>query len=177
MSVATKVAIQINAKLGGCPWMVELPLNGLMTIGLDIARDSKNRNCTYAALVATMDLKAQQKFFSTVTSHSSGEELSSDLAMSITKALKEFRLLHGTLPKRILVYRDGVGEGQTQYVFEHEVKQLRDQLEQIYKSAGAEQYRLCFVVVSKRINTRIFARGDNPVSGTVVDNVITLPER
>lgn len=36
LSVATKVAIQMNAKLGGIPWMIEMPLNGLMTIGYDV---------------------------------------------------------------------------------------------------------------------------------------------
>lgn len=157
--------------------MVEIPLNGLMTVGLDISRDSKNRNNTYAALVATMDLKQNVSFFSTVTSHSTGESLSNDLNMSMTKALKHFHDLHGTLPARILIYRDGVGEGQTQYVFEHEVKELREHLEAIYKKAGFDRFKMCFVVVSKRINTRIFARQENPVAGTVVDDTITLPER
>ena len=44
MSVGTKVAIQMNCKLGGAPWMIELPLNGLMTIGFDVTRDVKDRN-------------------------------------------------------------------------------------------------------------------------------------
>lgn len=157
--------------------MVEIPLSGLMTVGLDIARDSKNRNITYAALVATMDLKQNVSFFSTVTNHSTGESLSNDLSLSMTKALQKFRQIHGTLPARILIYRDGVGEGQTQYVFEHEVKELREHLEGIYKQAGADRFRMCFIVVSKRINTRIFAGKENPVPGTIVDDTITLPER
>ena len=44
--------------------------------------------------------------------------------------------------------------------------------------------KFAFVVVSKRINTRFFAAGKkageayiNPPSGTVVDSVVTLPER
>jgi aubergine-like protein len=43
---------------------------------------------------------------------------------------------------------------------------------------GAENYRLAFIVVSKRINTRIFtADCQNPSPGTVVDDCVTLPER
>ena len=33
MSVATKVAIQMNCKLGGEPWSVKIPLKNTMVIG------------------------------------------------------------------------------------------------------------------------------------------------
>ncbi|GLV33300.1 P-element induced wimpy testis [Carabus blaptoides fortunei] len=38
MSVATKVAIQINCKLGGAPWTVEIPISNLMVVGFDTSR-------------------------------------------------------------------------------------------------------------------------------------------
>lgn len=46
MSIATKVAIQMNCKLGGAPWNIENPVQGLMTIGFDICHDTatKGRN-------------------------------------------------------------------------------------------------------------------------------------
>lgn len=42
--------------------------------------------------------------------------------------------------------------------------------------------KFAYIVVSKRINTRIFnktgnKRYENPVSGTVIDDDVTLPER
>uniref|UniRef100_T1GQW9 Piwi domain-containing protein n=1 Tax=Megaselia scalaris TaxID=36166 RepID=T1GQW9_MEGSC len=57
MSVATKVAIQINCKLGCAAWMIDLPLNGLMTIGFDIVKSSRDKSMAYGGLVATMDMK------------------------------------------------------------------------------------------------------------------------
>ena len=33
MSVATKVAIQMNCKLGGEPWTVKIPLENTMIVG------------------------------------------------------------------------------------------------------------------------------------------------
>ena len=33
MSVATKVALQMNCKLGGEPWAVKIPLKNTMVIG------------------------------------------------------------------------------------------------------------------------------------------------
>ena len=43
-----------------------------------------------------------------------------------------------------------------------------------------EELKFTYVIVSKRINTRFFKTGAqpaNPPSGTVVDDVVTLPER
>lgn len=43
MSIATKVAIQMNCKLGGAPWCIENSLKGLMTIGFDICHDAATK--------------------------------------------------------------------------------------------------------------------------------------
>lgn len=43
LSVATKIAIQINCKLGGVPWCVEIPLSGLMVVGFDVCHDTSRR--------------------------------------------------------------------------------------------------------------------------------------
>jgi aubergine-like protein len=47
-------------------------------------------------------------------------------------------------------------------------------LERIY---GGNIYKMAFIIVSNHINTRLFCEGNNPPPGTVVDDVITLPER
>lgn len=178
LSVATKVAIQMNCKLGAAPWMVAIPIKGLMTIGFDVTHDTNDKSKSYGALVATMDLQTHAKYFSAVSAHRNGEELSNELALNIIKALKEFRELHGCLPAKILMYRDGVGEGQLHQVLEHEIELVKQKLDEVYKKANVEGgYRMAFVIVSKRINTRIFRQTTNPIPGTVVDNVITLPER
>ena len=40
-------------------------------------------------------------------------------------ALRRYHELNGNLPERILIFRDGVGDGQLQTVVEHEVPQLK----------------------------------------------------
>ena len=40
MSVATKIGIQINCKMGGEVWAVEVPLKRLMVVGFDVNHDS-----------------------------------------------------------------------------------------------------------------------------------------
>ncbi|XP_055594938.1 protein aubergine [Uranotaenia lowii] len=180
MSVATKVVIQMNCKLGGVPWKVKIPLNGLMTIGFDVCHDAKDKAKSFGAMVATLDHdnKGTPKFFSTVSQHTHGEEISNYLPINTVKALNEYRKEYGELPKRIIFYRDGVGEGQLHYIYEHEVKSIVEKLNHIYKSAGAEQdVLLTFFIVNKRINTRFFDHRQNPKPGTVVDDIVTLPER
>lgn len=180
MSVATKVVIQMNCKLGGVPWKVKIPLNGLMTIGFDVCHDAKDKSKSFGAMVATLDHdnKGTPKFFSTVSQHTHGEEISNYLPINTVKALNEYRKEFGELPKRIIFYRDGVGEGQLHYIYEHEVKSIVDKLNQIYKSAGIDQdVLLTFFIVNKRINTRFFDHRQNPKPGTVVDDMVTLPER
>lgn len=44
MSIATKVAIQMNCKIGGIPWIVNIPLTSLMIVGFDVCHDTNSRN-------------------------------------------------------------------------------------------------------------------------------------
>lgn len=176
LSVPTKVAMQMLCKLGGAPWSIKMPLSKLMVIGYDVTHDTKDKSKSFGAMVATMDLKVRHQYFSAATPHSNGEELSNELSLNIVKALRVFQSVEGELPDRILIYRDGVGEGQTQYVYEHEVTNIQAKLKSVY--GDTKPIKLCFIIVSKRINTRIFTnQRRNPPPGTVVDDVITLPER
>ncbi|XP_038111911.1 protein aubergine [Culex quinquefasciatus] len=180
MSVATKVVIQMNCKLGGVPWKVKIPLSGLMTVGFDVCHDTKDKPKSFGAMVATFDYenKGVPKYFSTVSQHTHGEEISNYLPLNTVKALDEYRKEYGELPKRIIFYRDGVGEGQLHYVYEHEVKSIVEKLGEVYKKFGNDQDVLfTYFIVSKRINTRFFERRNNPKPGTVVDDIVTLPER
>ena len=43
MSVAGKIAMQLNCKLGGDLWAVEVPLKGLMVVGYDTYHDSSKK--------------------------------------------------------------------------------------------------------------------------------------
>jgi aubergine-like protein len=62
--------------------------------------------------------------------------------------------MNGTYPQRIIVYRDGVGDGQLKTVLAHEVVQFQQAFQRIspdYKP------RFTVIIVSKRINAKFFA--------------------
>ena len=58
------------------------------------------------------------------------------------------------LPARIIVFRDGVGDGDLPTVANHEVQQLAE----CFKEFGPDyRPRMGVIVVQKRINTKLFA--------------------
>ncbi|XP_011630854.1 piwi-like protein Siwi [Pogonomyrmex barbatus] len=172
MSIATKIAIQMSCKLGGAPWFVDIPLDGLMMVGFDVCHDTTIKTKDFGATVATMN-KQMTKYFSAVNAHTNGEELSNELCDNIRKAAQSYYQQNKSLPARIVIYRDGVGEGQVSQVFEREVVQIRKALDGMY--GGPNRYKMAFIIVTKRLNTRFFLNKNNPCSGTVVDDVITSP--
>ncbi|KZC11749.1 Protein piwi [Dufourea novaeangliae] len=171
-SIATKVAIQLACKLGGAPWSVELPPINLMVVGFDVCHDPNDKSRDFGAMVASLD-KSLTRYFSAVSAHTLGEEMSNEFSVNITKALHSYRELNKCLPSHIVIYRDGVGEGQVPYVFEHEVEQIKSKLKDIYGDPSG--VKMAFIIVTKRINTRIFHNRENPPPGTVIDDVVTNP--
>lgn len=122
----------------------------------------------------------------------------------VLEALMKYRSKNEKLPTCLVVYRDGVGDGQISYVHKIEVKLLKviifyialllyiniiiitiwnifffqTACEQFY---GPSSVPLAFIIVTKRINTRFFASSHNgpknPQPGTVIDNVVTDPTK
>eukprot|EP00092_Neocalanus_flemingeri_P037390 GFUD01040714.1.p1 GENE.GFUD01040714.1~~GFUD01040714.1.p1 ORF type:complete len:911 (-),score=265.15 GFUD01040714.1:184-2916(-) len=175
MSVATKVALQMNCKLGGEPWAVKIPLKNTMVIGYDTYHDSLHKDKSVGAVVASINATFT-KFISMADFHSNQSEMTDKMCPAIAKALRKYNSVNGCLPERVIMYRDGVGDGQIPYVVEHEVAAIT----KCFNEAGMDEVKFTYIIVSKRINTRLFrnnGKPTNPPSGTVVDDVITLPER
>lgn len=120
MSIATNIVVQIACKIGGTPWSVLVPLNRVMIVGYDVCHDTNDRSKSFGAMVATLD-KGMTQYYSAVTAHKNGEELSNEFAINILNAARRYRELNSALPDSIFIFRDGVGEGQIHFVFEHEV--------------------------------------------------------
>ncbi|XP_065199972.1 piwi-like protein Siwi [Planococcus citri] len=176
MSIATKITIQINCKLGGAPWGVDNPMKKGMVVGFDVCHDPRDRRRSYGALVASLD-PLLGWYYSAINCHASGDELYSSIAINMTKAVNRYmKVNEGRLPSPIIMYRDGVGDGDLKYVFEVEVVAIQEALEKLYKAKNTP-LAIAVIIVTKRINTRIFHNRKNPPPGSVVDDVITIPQR
>ncbi|KAI0210741.1 Piwi-like protein 2 [Lamellibrachia satsuma] len=179
-SVVQKVALQINCKLGGELWSVEIPSDNLMVCGIDVFHDIAKERRSIGGFVASLN-KTCTRWYSRVSYQMPGQELIDCLKVCFTASLRKYHEVNHRLPDRIIVYRDGVGDGQLPVVAGYEVKQLSECF-----ALFGETYepRLAVIVVQKRINTRIFARVghgrdenlDNPPPGTIVDHTVTRKE-
>ena len=177
-SFATKILVQMATKLGAKPWGLKIPPKNVMVAGFDTyhKKDGDRRGKSFGAFTASLD-PLFGRYFSQSLSHTAGEEISQNIAQMFAGALRAYQNANqGAFPTRIFFYRDGVGEGQLLEVRETEIKAVKDVI-----AATGQDIKLTFIIVSKRINTRFFTTDPgnirNPPSGTVVDDVATLPER
>ncbi|XP_060035645.1 piwi-like protein 4 [Erinaceus europaeus] len=176
MSVASKVAMQMACKLGGELWAVEIPLKSLMVVGIDVCRDAFSKEMLVLGFVASTNPQIT-RWFSRCVLQRSTSDVADCLKAFMTGALSKWHQCNHDLPARIVVYRDGVGDGQLKTLVEYEVPQLLSSVAQL----GAQPSpRLSVVVVRKRCAPRFFAEMSrsvqNPPLGTVVDSEATRPD-
>lgn len=128
-SVATKVAIQLNCKLGGEAWCLEIPLTTAMIIGYDTYHDSSTKGQSAGAFVASMN-RTFTRWYSRVTFHKTHQELGNTLAKNLLDAIGRYSQINGgAIPDRIFFFRDGVSDGQ--------IPQVRSPLGLVYAMPSA----------------------------------------
>ncbi|KHJ96221.1 PAZ domain protein [Oesophagostomum dentatum] len=121
LSIVLKIAYQMNCKMGGALWKVKIPMKRGMIVGYDLYHDSTLQGKTMGACVSTMDPE-YTKFYSQTQPHDSPTQLGTNLNIFILRAIqKYFKANDNTLPDKIFLYRDGVGDGQIRIVKEEEV--------------------------------------------------------
>ncbi|XP_045313543.1 piwi-like protein 1 isoform X2 [Leopardus geoffroyi] len=176
LAIATKIALQMNCKMGGELWRVDMPLKLAMIVGIDCYHDTTAGRRSIAGFVASIN-EGMTRWFSRCVFQDRGQELVDGLKVCLQAALRAWNSCNEYMPSRIFVYRDGVGDGQLKTLVNYEVPQFLDCL----KSAGrGYNPRLTVIVVKKRVNARFFAQSggrlQNPLPGTVIDVEVTRPE-
>ena len=193
------VALKFNLKLGGVNQKLDDAKLGVisegktMVVGIDVTHPSPGsaENAeSVAGMVASIDKELGQwpavLQLNGKKENRISEQVSKLDAMLRTR-LELWRTKGGNknLPENILIYRDGVSEGQYSMVLNQELPQLRKACEQVYPATDTKKGlpRISIVVVGKRHHTRFFAtsedpkltndKTDNPVNGTVVDRHVT----
>lgn len=176
MSVVTKIAIQMNCKLGGELWMSNIPMKRTMICGIDTYHDSAKKHGSVCAFIATCNDK-YTRYFSRATLQETHQELSSNLSITVKSACEQFKKVNNFYPEKIIIYRDGVGDGQLSMVKEHEIPQIERAFSMI--DSGYTPH-LSVIIVKKRGNSRFFAANGNklanPPYGTIIDTVVTRAE-
>ncbi|KAF4120452.1 PAZ domain [Geosmithia morbida] len=186
------LALKFNLKLGGVNQSVDPGNLGVvaegktMVVGIDVTHPSPGSAShapSIAGMVASIDARLGQWPGVLSIQSRSRQEMVSDLGAMLKSRLALWRARNkSALPENILVYRDGVSEGQYQLVLDTEVPLLREACRQVYPAPDQSRGlpRMAVVVVGKRHHTRFYAtqdadadRSGNTKPGTVVDRGVT----
>uniref|UniRef100_A0A1I8JVL5 Uncharacterized protein n=1 Tax=Anopheles quadriannulatus TaxID=34691 RepID=A0A1I8JVL5_ANOQN len=177
-SVVLKVLLQMNCKLGGSLWGVRVPIKRTMICGIDTYHEAKQRSNSVAAFVGSLDA-AFTHWYSRATVQERKEEILNGLCVSLEKTLQAYQRRNCHLPDRIIIFRDGVSDEQTNICQDYEIPQLQAACKLVQPDY---EPKITFIVVQKRIITRLFTMsrggGDgegqaNAPPGTVLDNTVT----
>lgn len=182
-------AMKVNLRLGGINQTLELPASSAliaagqtMVVGLDVTHPSPTDPDTFpsiASIVASANASLGQ-WPGEVKIQESRNEKVLYLDEMLRKRLQRWEDDNGKkLPQNILIYRDGVSEGQYNMVLTEELESIRKACKSVYKK---DQPNITILVGGKRHNTRFFPtrqtdmdRTSNCPNGTVVDRGITRP--
>ncbi|CAK9182106.1 unnamed protein product [Ilex paraguariensis] len=165
------LALKINAKLGG-----EEPV---MFVGADVNHPGAlNSTCpSIAAVVATMNWPAANRYAARVCPQNHRKEKILNFGTMCLDLVNTYAQLNQMKPKKIVVFRDGVSEGQFDMVLNEELLDLK-------RAIYEEHYcpTITLVVAQKRHQTRLFLENErdggasrNVPPGTVVDTTIVHP--
>lgn len=186
VSTLVNILLKVNAKLNGTNHKLQQsPLlnSKTMVIGADVTHPSPDQRDipSVVGVAASHDAHAF-KYNIAWRLQESTTEIIQDFGTIIHTQLKYFQNQNGNqLPDKIFYYRDGVSEGQFQFVLGEELDGFRKAFKSIKPDYDP---KLTIIVVQKRHHTRFFPdktkmrtndRNNNVPAGTVVDQKIVNP--
>ncbi|EEF41836.1 eukaryotic translation initiation factor 2c, putative [Ricinus communis] len=178
------LALKINAKLGGNNVELNdrLPYfegeDHVMFLGADVNHPG-SRNTTspsIAAVVATVNWPAANRYAARVRPQDHRKEKILNFGDMCLELVETYALLNKVRPGNIVIFRDGVSEGQFDMVLNEELIDLKRAFQSVNYTPT-----VTLIVAQKRHQTRLFpARSDgssngNVTPGTVVDTKIVHP--
>ncbi|GAD99066.1 RNA interference and gene silencing protein [Paecilomyces variotii No. 5] len=186
------VALKFNLKLGGSNQSLDNSKLGLlsqrrtMVVGADVTHpspDSAGNAPSVAGIVASIDHQMAQWPAALRIQPQARQEMIGGLDELFKSRLRLWAKHNkNTYPENILMYRDGVSEGQYGLVLDEELPLLRKACKEMYPASDTKKDlpRITIVIVGKRHNTRFYPttvanadRSSNPQNGTVVDRGVT----
>ncbi|KAL7748971.1 hypothetical protein RI367_005619 [Sorochytrium milnesiophthora] len=155
------MALKINVKLpGGLNSRVEKSYLSLLTevptmlLGYDVTHPTGgSHKFSVSALTASLDLEALHYSFE-ARIHPPMQEIGEDIGSMTVALLRRFYARMGRKPERLIIYRDGVGEGVFYNVISMEIPAIR----KAFKALDADYNpKITILCVQKRHHLRMFA--------------------
>lgn len=167
---ATQPAGMFQEPPASLSWLFDKPC---MLVGMDVSHaEIGSESESIAAIVASMDGRASQ-YAAHISMQTARVEMISALEEGMKSLLTMFKRKNGDkMPASMIVYRDGVADGQFQIVIDKELPLIKGALELMGYPEGS--VKVAIVVCQKGHHTRIVYEGAdggyiNPCPGLVVD--------
>lgn len=177
------ISLKINAKLGGVNQRVfpHVPLckeQRIMVFGADVHHPGigNHVSASIAAVVGSTDTQCSQ-YATWVSPQTHRVEPIQKMEIAVTELLKKHQTEMKSLPQHLVMFRDGVGESQFEYILSHELAAMKAACLKVQAN-----YRppITFIIVQKRHHVRMYPedakqadKNGNMLPGTVVDSGIT----
>ncbi|CAL8111662.1 unnamed protein product [Orchesella dallaii] len=180
-TLATKICLQVNCKIGGSLWALKMPVKNIMILGMDVAHDLTRKNPSVIALIASIN-DSCTKYYSKSSFQQMHQEVSVSMRVLFIDALQAYKENNdGELPDRIVFFRDGGNAETFDVLKKYEVDICVEVLTKEYvEQRDRKMPAFSYVCVAKHFPEQIFlvTEGNsiiNPQPGTIVDNTITQP--
>ncbi|TGZ81627.1 stem cell self-renewal protein Piwi [Ascodesmis nigricans] len=161
------LALKINMKLGGTNNGLESIISGVgemlksedtMLVGCDVTHPSPG--CmegapSVASVIASMD-KHFGQYITRMGMQHGKKEMIENLQKYMKSLLDLYYNRNKKYPKQIIVYRDGVSEGQYPIVLEEELPQIKAAIKECGIHIGIQACKLAIVIVGKRHHTCMY---------------------
>uniref|UniRef100_A0A8C9SV08 Piwi-like protein 2 n=1 Tax=Scleropages formosus TaxID=113540 RepID=A0A8C9SV08_SCLFO len=174
-SITQKILLQINCKLGGELWAVNIPLKHLMVIGVDVHHDPSKKNRSVMGFVASLN-SAMTQWYSRVVFQMPNEEMISGFRVCLIAALQKYYEVNHHFPQKIVVYRDGVSDSQLKMIELYEIPQLHE----CFQTFPDFEPKLTFMVVQKRVSVTLYSLARDSYGtlppGILLDHTVTSRE-
>lgn len=185
------ISLKFNLKAGGINQVLDPSKLGIisegktMVVGIDVTHPSPGsaENApSIAAIVASVDKNLGQWPGDFQRQDVARAEMVSSLEHLLMGRLRAWQKKNSRLPENIIIYRDGVSEGQYQLLLDKELPLIRNACRQMYPGDATKGGwpKISIIVCGKRHHTRFFPvneanadRSANCEPGTCVDRGIT----
>ena len=180
--------LKVNAKLGGLntvanpnylSCMPQLKLSQTMVVGVDVNHPGAHEMvlASISVAVGSYDELLTSYTASIRVQAKKGEEMVHKIDEMMTELLNEYFKINSSLPQNVIIFRDGVSEGQFSIVMNSEIPKIRHAIDQMN-----DGIKLSVIVVQKLHTTRFALTTQstqwsrkpsyNVPSGTVVDTTM-----
>lgn len=184
------ISLKFNLKAGGTNQTLDVPKYGIinegktMVIGIDVTHPSpgsKDTAPSVAGVVASVD-KFLGQWPCDFAIQESRKEMVTALEGMILSRLRLWTARNKLPPENLLIYRDGVSEGQYDQLLDQELPLIRNACRQFYPATATSKGfpKISIIVCGKRHHTRFYPtdtanadRSSNCEPGTIVDRSVT----